>query len=145
GFEGDGLMQRALFTFRSVVFFDPEHPVSDHDLEAYCTRPHARVMLGSDSGFEIDRKLAKMGRSRHVAVQAGDFDSVLRFVRGSRLIATLPSFLVRFAGRELAHCEMPLPAREYTLMLYWHARHQHTARHRFWRDCIVGAAESYKA
>lgn len=139
--DGEGMMQRSLLSFRDSVFFDPAHPVADRDIDEYCARPHVGVVLGSEAGYGIDKDLAKMGRSRHVALQVPDFDSALEHIRGTPLIATLPSHLADFAGAGLGHCLSPLPDTEHRLMLYWHARNQHSARHQFWRDRFLEAAK----
>lgn len=142
GFEGEGLMQRALFKFRNFVYFDPAFPVEDGDLDEYCARPHVRVVLGSETGYELDKKLAKDARSRHIALQVPDFDSALKLIPGTRLLATLPSHLAKFSGKNLGHCLSPWPETEYTLMLFWHVRNQHNERHIFWRKKFFETAEN---
>lgn len=141
GFEGAGLMQRTLFNFRNCVYFDPAYPLHNMDLDAICERPHVRVVLGSESSYEIDKTLAKMGRSRHVALQVPDFDSALRHIYGTPLIAILPTHLADFVGSGLSNCPSPWPEQEYTLMLYWHERNQHSARHIFWRERFIESAK----
>ncbi|MEM7193824.1 MAG: LysR family transcriptional regulator [Pseudomonadota bacterium] len=144
GFEGEGLMQRILFRFQNAVYFDPAYPMQDCDIDEYCKRPHVRVVLGSETGFEIDKTLLKAGRSRHIALQVPDFDSALRHIWGTPLIATLPAHLSSYAGKGLGTCRSPWPDREYKLMLYWHERNQHSARHIYWRGQFKKAAAKYE-
>lgn len=134
--EGDGIMRRAVLKFVDAVYFDVGHPLSPDDLDAFCTRPQARVALGPDAGFEIDRRLAKLGKKRHVALQVGDFDTALRLIQGTPIIATLPSHLARGSADQLGSIDPPWAQEPRNIMLYWHGRNQNSARHKFWRDRI---------
>ena len=91
--KGDGIMQRKLFSFRDVVYFDPKNPLPEDDLDAFCARPHARVALGPDASFAIDQRLAKMKRKRKVVLQVPDFDSALTLIKDTDIIVTLPDVL----------------------------------------------------
>ena len=132
----EGLLRRTLTRIEDAVFFDPGHPLPEGDLDAFCARPQARVALGAEAGFAIDRRLARMGRTRHVALQAPDFDSVLRLIRGTPIIATLPKTLSLGAGKGLRTIKPPWESNPLTLALHWHARTQSSARHSYWRDRI---------
>lgn len=134
--EGDGIMRRAVSTFKDAVFFDPLHPLRQGDLDAFCARPQARVAFGPDAGFGIDRRLANLGKKRHVALQVGDFDTALHLIRGTPVIATLPSHLARGTADGLASIAPPWGQERRNIMLYRHARNQNSARHAFWRDRI---------
>lgn len=89
--ESEGLLRRTLTRIEDAVYFDPDHPLEEGDLEAFCARPQARVAFGSEAGFGIDRRLAKLDRTRRVALQVADFDSALRLIRRTPIIATLPA------------------------------------------------------
>ena len=135
--EGEGIMQRTLFKTKDVVFFDLGHPLEEGDLDAYCERPHARIALGPVAGFAVDRRLAKVGRTRHVALQTADFDSALRMLKGTPVIATLPLPLIHCAAEGLGYVDPPWPQEEKPFALYWHARDQSSARNLFWRRRIA--------
>ncbi|SCZ67838.1 DNA-binding transcriptional regulator, LysR family [Epibacterium ulvae] len=137
--ERDGILQRTLSRFSDAVYFDPQYPLETDNLDAFCDRPQVRVAFGPDAGFSIDRKLTKMGRTRHVAVQVSDFESALALIAGTRLIATLPALLNRQGLQKIAP-PWENPQRE--LALYWHARNQTSARHRYWRDTLAKLAKS---
>lgn len=130
---GDGIMQRKLTAFTDVVYFDPEYPLEEGDLDAYCERPHARVSLGPDASFAIDRRLAKMDRKRRVVLQTADFDSALALIRGTDIIVTLPDVL---AAPGLATVSPPWPTTKIDIGMYWHARSQTSARHSYWRRIL---------
>ncbi|WP_158524442.1 LysR family transcriptional regulator [Phaeobacter gallaeciensis] len=136
----EGLMQRKLFSTSDLVFFDPDFPLRADDWDAFCARPQVRVGFGPDAGFEIDRRLAKLGRKRHVAVQVADFDSALAAVRGTALIATLPAPI---APDDLGNVAPPWQQDGLVLALIWHVRNQTSERHRFWRDFLGSKPQEF--
>jgi len=136
---GDGIMQRKLKSFQDVVYFDPDHPLAEGDLDAFCARPHARIALGPDANFAIDRRLAKMGRKRNVLLQVSDFDSAFALVKGTDIIITLPNVL---SAPGLAKINPPWPTSSMDFGMFWHARSQTSARHSYWRKVLVDIAKS---
>lgn len=140
--QGEGIMRRRLFDFEDVVFFDPAHPLQGGDVDAYCARPHVRIAFGPEAGFGVDRQLAKLGKTRRIALQVPDFDSALNLMKDTPIIATLPRHLAQSSARGLASVAPPWVEKPKKLMLYWHARNQTSARHAFWRDRIVEIAQS---
>ncbi|MBY8977994.1 LysR family transcriptional regulator [Rhodobacteraceae bacterium NNCM2] len=142
--EVDGLMRRPLVTLFDAVFFDPAFPLAEGDLDAFCARPQARVAFGAEPGFGVDRRLARLGRTRHVALQVPSFDSALRMIPGTPIIATLPGALAQTAP-DLACVAPPWQVAPLRLMLYWHRRTQNSARHAFWRDRLARAGREQMA
>ena len=134
GEAGEGIMQRKLRSFRDVVFFDPQYPLEEGDMDAFCARPHARVALGPDASFAIDRRLAKMGLKRDVVLQVSDFDTALGLLKGTDIIVTLPDVLV---APSLAKVSPPWPTPAIDICMYWHARSQTSARHSYWRKILA--------
>ena len=126
------------------MFFDPAFPLPEGDLNAFCDRPQARVAFGAEPGFGVDRRLAQMGRTRRVALQVSSFDSALRLIRGTPIIATLPGALARTAP-ELATVAPPWQVKPLRLLLYWHRRTHNSARHAYWREQLARAARSQDA
>ncbi len=85
-------MTRVLRHAEWTVVRDRASPPVD-TLDAFCSRPHALVSpLGDLKGF-VDDELAKIGRSRHVAVGVSAFALLLAVIPGSDLISTVPDFL----------------------------------------------------
>ncbi|MEL6184554.1 MAG: LysR family transcriptional regulator [Myxococcota bacterium] len=132
-----GIMARLALKFEDAVYFDPQYPLAAGDLDAFCARPQARVVFGAEAGFRLDRKLAELGRTRRVALQVGDFDTALTLIVGTPMIATLPSVLAETYGHDLSLIEPPWPQPPRKIMMYWHERHQTSARSLFWRRRIA--------
>lgn len=136
--EADAIFQRHLLTLEDAVFFDPQFPLQPGDLDAFCARPHARVALGPDAGFDVDRQLAQLGRTRTIALQVPDFDSVAALIQGTETIATLPR---QFDAAGLGRIPPPWPDKGLKLAMFWHARNQTSARHKYWRDVLADASK----
>ena len=138
--DTEDLFQRGLFPTHDVVYFDKDHPLPSGDLEAYTARPHARVALGPDAEFVIDRKMAQAGRTRTIALQAFDFDVLAQMIVGTPMIATLPSHMHRCRFCNLSWVEAPWPNDPLDIVAYWHVRNQHSNRHQYWRQSLSDIA-----
>jgi len=137
--KGGGIMQRKLFSFRDVVYFDPKYPLPKGDLDAFCVRPHARIALGPDASFAIDQRLARMKRKRNVVLQVPDFDSALTLIKGTEIIVTLPDVL---SATSLECVNPPWRTETLDIGLCWHARSQTSARHSHWRQVLAEIAKT---
>lgn len=137
--KGDGIMQRKSFSFRDVVYFDPNHPLPKNDLDEFCERPQARIALGPDASFAIDQRLAKMKRKRNVVLQVPDFDSALTLIKDTEIIVTLPDVL---SATGLECVNPPWETETLDIGLCWHARSQTSARHSHWRQVLADIAKA---
>ncbi|MEM7082947.1 MAG: LysR family transcriptional regulator [Pseudomonadota bacterium] len=140
--EVDGIVQRLLLTFADAVFFDRQHPLQENDLKAFSDRPHARVSLGPDASYAVDKKLAEEDLERSVVFEAPDFISVLKVIPGTDIVSTLPSLLLNTADENLACVPPPWPDQPKKLMMYWQSMQHSSARHSFWREQIVKIANA---
>lgn len=112
-------------------------------LDLFCDIPHVLFSpQGNLSGME-DAALAKLGRTRYVALSVPTFYGVARAIAQSELIGVLPS---RFATALASHLglscyrvphELPL-ARQF---LYWHRRTTASAEHRWMRELVLALLE----
>ncbi len=112
-------------------------------LDLLCDIPHALFSpQGNLHGME-DLALAKLGRTRRVALSVPTFYGVARAIAQSELIGVLPArFVTALADRLGIACyrvphELPL-ARQF---LYWHRRNNASAEQRWMRELVLGALE----
>ena len=100
------------------------HPVLQQDWtpDTFCGQTFAigSFFGGSFSGA-IDRELAKLGKSRTVALSVQNFALIPELLRQSDLLAVVPSHLVR-AGDRLATLPLPFATAGYDKLLLWHER-----------------------
>lgn len=98
------------------------HPAAaDFDLDAWLAYPHILVSGRGDTRTPIDAELASRGLSRRVGLVVPSFQMVPDLLRGSDMIALLPSrILAEFDG--LVSLPPPIPTPDFTLHLAWHRR-----------------------
>ncbi|RWM91763.1 MAG: LysR family transcriptional regulator [Mesorhizobium sp.] len=113
-------------------------------LDLFCELPHAlRSIDGSMSGF-TDDALGKMGRTRRVTLALPHFQAVALAVASGPYLAAVPMQFAAVAAKSLplgiygAPISIPSPA----VRMYWHARHDDEAPHRWIREQILVEVEA---
>jgi DNA-binding transcriptional LysR family regulator len=108
-------------------------------LAAYVELPHLVITLGdNDRPTWIDEALAKLGRTRHVAVRVRYFMAAPLVVAESDLIMTGPRMLLEYFAKRVPiqiH-EPPLRLPTYPEEAYWHERFDSDPAHRWLRDLV---------
>ena len=119
------LHARRLFEERYVVVARADHPrVSPHGvtLEDFCALDHALVSYSGESFRGVtDEALARVGRSRRVALSLSSFLVLADVLRTTDLIAVVPSRLAATA-RGLAACPPPIDIPGFVKLAVWHPR-----------------------
>lgn len=85
-----GIEEEILFHDPYKVFFDPAFPL-EAGLDAFCELRHGLVDSTGRGHTNVDERLARLGRSRNVAVVAPSFPTLAQIMRGSPMITTLPA------------------------------------------------------
>ncbi|NIY76050.1 LysR family transcriptional regulator [Thalassospira sp. HF15] len=140
GKHGD-ITRQGLFRERMRCFYDPAfHDTPPATLDRYCAASHARVMIGANDSSEVDDILRSLGRSRRTALQVPTFASVANLIRGTEIIATLPSRLSGTMMQGFGEFDLPFEFREYGFAQYWHVRNAANAAHKWLRNEIFRAS-----
>lgn len=121
------------------------HPLAGPEpvsLDAYCAAAHVRVSFaGRPHGF-VDEVLARLGRTRRVALMLGQYAAAVQVLCRTDLLGVLPRRFVEASGAaEALHVtalpfEMPLVE----IGLLWHRRHERDAAQRWLRETIARIA-----
>jgi len=121
--EEDGHIQREkLLSEHYVVAMRPDHPAAAaFDLETWLAFPHILVSGRGDRRTRLDRELARLNRRRRVGLVVPTFQMVPGLLRGSDMIAMLPSRVLTDAG-DLRVFPPPLDVEGFSLHLAWHKR-----------------------
>lgn len=82
------------------------------------------------------------GFRRRFAVMVPGFAGLPPLLRGSQLLATVPSRLQFQLMQGLAHAPVPLPRPTIAMFMAWHMRHQLNASHRWLRDALEAISHS---
>lgn len=113
-------------------------------LDLFCELPHAlRSIDGSMSGF-TDDALGKMGRTRRVMLALPHFQAVALAVADGPYVAAIPMQFAAVAAKclPLAVYNAPIPIPPPLVKMYWHARHDDEAPHRWIREQIMAEVEA---
>lgn len=102
--------QKSLSTESFICLAKKNHPdiTSALTIDTFTQLHHVLMTLKADHTGAIDNALAKMGKSRHIAMTCAQFSPLIEVVANSHLIATVPASLKRQAVQ--AGCDIyPVP------------------------------------
>jgi DNA-binding transcriptional LysR family regulator len=131
-----------LFDERFVVIMRHGHPCASKPLtiNQYAGLQHALVSpQGQGLTGPIDLSLAKLGRSRHIALSLTRFTSLASLLQSTDLIATVP-FRFALSPEVKERCcvvALPFPSPSFTMSLIWHKRYRFDPVHQWVRELIV--------
>ncbi|MDG4720675.1 MULTISPECIES: LysR family transcriptional regulator [Thalassospira] len=137
--EGVDIVQKRLLTDHYMVFYDPGMRDTPASSDAYLSARHITVRYGNNRTLEFDDMLENQGIIRNIVLRVPNFTAIAEFLRGSQMIATLPSLLQQHALRDFARAPMPLDTLapgtiDLPIFMCWHQRYQHDPSHRWLRD-----------
>ncbi|OIS94203.1 LysR family transcriptional regulator [Brucella cytisi] len=120
--EDDDLHRDTLLNEHYVVALRKSHPaVNDFNLDRWLEFPHIIVSGRGEGRSPLDMELARIGRSRRVGLVVPSFGMVPELLRGSDMIAMLPSRIALLAG-DLTILPTPITVPGFALHLAWHRR-----------------------
>ncbi|MEM7718617.1 MAG: LysR family transcriptional regulator [Pseudomonadota bacterium] len=125
-----------------AVFYDPDHRGPITTSEDYANARHGTVNFGGDTKSVAARALLELGLRRRVSVVAPTASMLGDLIKGTDIVATMPSRLAFTAYQGLAWCKPPfvLPALEYHLV--WHRRYEHSGRNTWLRQQVLAARKA---
>ncbi len=122
-----------------VIFYDPAQRGPVTTIEEYATAKHAVVDFGGKTSSIVEIELNKLNLRRTVTFVAPTASMLGTFIKGTDLIATMPSRLVHSAYEDLSYCVPPvhLPPLRYDLI--WHRRFENSPRNIWLRDITLAS------
>ena len=138
--SGVDILQKKLFSDHYVCFYDGEHRPPPRTLDDYLAARHVTVVYDSNDALGFDRTLEARGVHRRYAVTVPGFAAVPAFLRGTALLASLPSFLRAGLMRPFACVPLPMEGVELPMYMVWHVRNQNDPRHAWLRGCLETVA-----
>ena len=132
--DGSDILQKRLFEDSYRVFYDASQREAPATLEDYLTADHVTVLYEPRRLLDIDETLSERGIVRRFVAQVPGFSGIAPFLRGSRLIATLPSLLRASMLRGLGVAPVPVACPAMPMYMVWHLRHQDDPMHRWLRQ-----------
>lgn len=129
GFTANNIIQSEyLFDPMFVMITRPEHPLAKPVVtpEEFAAAEHLLVSLSGEASGIIDENLAQLNLTRRIAMIVNHFSCVPEIIRGSDLVAVVPSTTVEkaiFSG-ELAVAKTPFSIASTGISSFWHKRQE---------------------
>jgi DNA-binding transcriptional LysR family regulator len=138
----------ALLEERFVCVMRKGHPLAKKrlTLDRFCAASHALVAPRGKPGGYVDEALAKLGRSRRVALAVPHFLVAPHVLVETDLVVTLAERVAKtFAGMlPLVMAEPPVELSGFTMVLAWHERTASDPAHAWLRRALTEVAMSVK-
>ena len=107
-----------------VIALRPDHPgIPGFDLDRWLAYPHILVSGRGEVRSPLDTELARLGHMRRVGLVVPSFGMIPDLLRGSDMIAMLPSRIL-LAASDLVALPPPIPISGFALHLAWHRRRE---------------------
>ncbi|WP_348529847.1 LysR substrate-binding domain-containing protein [Pseudomonas sp. Pc102] len=139
--ESEDLHREELLHEEYVIALRSGHPaIAGFDLDSWLAYPHIITSGRGEARTPLDTELARLGRNRRVGLVVPSFGMVPDLLRGSDMIAMLPSRIVPADG-DLAVLPPPIPVSGFPLHLAWHRRREKDAALRHVARLLAGLLE----
>jgi DNA-binding transcriptional LysR family regulator len=137
--EGIDIVQKRLLQDHYVCFYDPAVRPAPTSRAQYLAARHITVVYTDNERLDFDRRLGASGVVRDIAISVPNFTGVPAFLRGSELLASMPSLLGNGLMRDFASVRIPIPASAGALAalpmyMVWHQRFQKDPAHSWLRE-----------
>jgi DNA-binding transcriptional LysR family regulator len=132
--DAGDILQKRLFEDSYRVFYDAACRDAPRTAQEYLEAEHVTVLYDPRRQLDIDEVLAEAGVRRRFVAKVPGFSGIGPFLRGSRLIATLPSLLRAHMLRDFAIAPVPVECPVMPMYMVWHGRHHADPMHRWLRQ-----------
>jgi DNA-binding transcriptional LysR family regulator len=127
--DAGDILQKRLFEGEYRVFYDGDQREPPGSLGDYLAADHITVAYDPPRTLDIDQVLASRGVDRRFLVRVPGFSGIPPFLRGSRLLATLPGLLANGQLRGFANCPVPVECPSMPMYMIWHMRYRYDPVH----------------
>jgi len=122
------------------------HPLSKKplDLDRFAAANHAMLSVTGRGAGVIDRRLAKLGRKRRVALRLSHFLAIHSAIAQTDLITAIPYRLARqLKDENLMMCDLPkeIGTLNFTVSQIWHERFHHDPARKWLRSIIKSVSD----
>ena len=132
-----------------VCMLRRDHPYAKRPLtlERYCELRHIMVAPQNTRGSFVDTELARLGKTRRVALTVPQFSIVPHVVATTDCVWTAPEKTAHQYATMLPVTLRPLPIQlaGFTLSLAWHERMHNDQGHRWFREKIIALSQELSA
>lgn len=143
---GADIVQKRILRDIYVCYYDPRARKPPCSRTDYLAARHVTVVYTDNERLDFDRRLAAHGISRDIAVSVPNFSGVPAFLRGSAMLASMPSLLRSRLMADFASVAIPLGGErrsglaDLPMYMAWHRRVQGDPAHLWLRDLVARVA-----
>lgn len=144
GFRPDGadIMQKPLFDMNTVVFYDPTTRNAPKDMEDYLESGHVGLTFLRNFKGGVDDVLTRQGHPRRVEISAPNFSSAGSYLRGTKMLATLPVLMRLTEMKDFAYAPLPFDFSAGKMNMIWHRSYQEDEQHKWLRKEMIEVVNS---
>lgn len=144
GFSPDvpDIMQRSLFTVNTVVFYDPSVRGAPKDMKDYLDSGHIGLSFLQNFKGGLDDFLSTQGQHRRVEVSVPNFSSVATYLKGTDMLATLPSLMELTEMSDFAFSPLPFQFSPRKMNMIWHQAYHEDEPHKWLRKEMLEVVNS---
>jgi DNA-binding transcriptional LysR family regulator len=131
-----------LLADRMVCVMAHDHPLARRRLTLanFLQQGHIKVSMSPLDGRYVDSELARIGKSRHIAVNVPHWLLVPHLLQGSALLSVVSERLAARAGAGLVRRDLPFSSHSFSWSLYWHRRNDGSPAQAWLRARLADAA-----
>ncbi len=126
-------MQKRLLVDRIACFYDAEARAAPRTLGEYTAALHVTVVYEGGRKTLFDQQIESRGVARKLGATVPNFSGVAEFLRGTDMLASLPSLMRTGIMRGFGVAPLPCKIPAMPMYVVWHRRHQEDPAQRFLR------------
>jgi DNA-binding transcriptional LysR family regulator len=144
---GTDILQRKLIEDQYAVFYDLAMRAAPQKQAEYLAARHITVVHSDSDRLEFDKRLEAAGIGRDMLIRVAGFAGVPSFLKGTEMIASLPSLLARGVMAGFGMAPVPAGGRltrgmcALPLYMAWHLRDQHDPARMWLRQSVIEVAQ----
>jgi len=143
--DGSDIVQKRLFEDDYRVFFDAGQRSAPTTRAEYLASEHVTVVYEPKRALDLDQWMSTRNIHRNFLIMVPGFAGIAPFIRGTKLLATVPGRLRTHLMNGLADAEVPIKCPRMPMYLVWHRRYQDDAPYRWLRGMVEGVARAVVA
>jgi DNA-binding transcriptional LysR family regulator len=139
--DAGDILQKRLFESAYRIFYDSSCREAPHSLDEYRSAEHITVTYEPLRQLDIDQLIASQGIDRRFRVRVPGIAAIAPFLRGSRMLTTLPGLLGNNLLHDFDSCPLPVECPPMPMYMIWHLRYRHDPVHGWVRSELEAVVE----
>jgi DNA-binding transcriptional LysR family regulator len=139
--DAGDILQKRLFESAYRIFYDSSCREAPRSLDEYRSAEHITVTYEPLRQLDIDQLIASQGIDRRFRVRVPGIAAIAPFLRGSRMLTTLPGLLESSLLCGFDSCPLPVDCPPMPMYMIWHLRYRHDPVHGWVRTELEAVVE----